>query len=144
MSRWIICCLACVGLSGFPSGLRAAQPAAQDSLVERVNKAIDAGVRFLYDEEKGTGNWESIDLASQTRPGGWTALATLALLNSGVKPNEAIIVRSLTHLRTVEPQHTYVVGLQIMVFAEAGRSEDRERIQQLVDWLIKARTMSGQ
>ncbi|HEV8061783.1 MAG TPA: DUF4159 domain-containing protein, partial [Gemmataceae bacterium] len=142
--RLIISSLACLGLFGFPSGLRAAQPPAQDSLVERVNKAIDAGVRFLYDEEKGTGNWESIDLASQTRPGGWTALATLALLNAGVKPSEAIIDRSLAFLRTVEPQHTYVVGLQIMVFAEAGRSEDRERIQQLVDWLIKARTMSGQ
>ena len=143
MLRWSIVCVALTGLLAGPAVLQAAQPPAEDSLVERVNKAIERGVRFLYDQERGKGNWEHIDEASLTRPGGWSALATLALLNAGVKSSDAIIDRSLKYLRTLEPQYTYVVGLQIMVYAEAGRSEDRERIQHLVDWLVKARTMSG-
>jgi hypothetical protein len=133
--------LVAVVLLGPPASVRA-QPPADSSLVEPVNKAIDAGVRFLYDQERGIGgNWDNINAASQGNPGGWTALATLALLNAGVKPSEPIIDRSLKYLRTIEPRKTYVVGLQVMVYAEAGRSEDRERIQQLVDWLIRARVM---
>jgi hypothetical protein len=121
-----------------------AQQRSEPSLVEPVNKAIDAGVRFLYDQERGIGgNWDNISEASQGNPGGWTALATLALLNAGVQPSEPIIDRSLKYLRTIEPSRTYVVGLQLMVYAEAGRSEDRERIQRLVDWLIEARSMQG-
>ena len=136
--------LVVTGLFLCPAALEAKQPAAKDSLVERVNKAIDAGVRFLYDQERGSGNWENITGISLGRPGGWSGLATLALLNAGVKPSDPIIDRSLKYLRDIEPQHTYVVGLQIMVYAEAGRSEDRERIQRLVDWLVKARSMNGQ
>ena len=98
-------------------------------------------MRFLRDKERGTGDWEHINPASLPIPGGWTALATLALLNSGVKPDDPIIDRSLRFLRTIEPSMTYVVSLQTMVFAEAGRSEDRERIQRNVDWLVRTRVM---
>src|SRR5438128_10468550 len=52
----------------------------REPLVERVHKAIEAGVRFLRDQEKGNGNWE-VDQASVSRRGGWTGLAMLALLN---------------------------------------------------------------
>ena len=51
------------------------------------------------------------------------------------------IQRGLHYLRSIEPRQTYVVGLQTMVFAEAGRTEDRERIQRNVDWLLAARVM---
>lgn len=144
MRRWILWCLAISAWLFAPASSMGAQPPGQPGLVERVNKAIDAGVRFLYDQERGTGNWEKIDQASLANPGGWTSLAILALLNSGVDPKDPIIDRALKYLRTLEPEKTYVVGLQIMAYAEAGRSEDRERIQTLVDWLIKARSMSGQ
>jgi len=143
MSRTIFVVLALVAALTCPHPIRAAQQD-PDDLVERVNKAIDAGVRFLYDQERGNGNWDNIDTLSASNHGGWTALATLALLNAGVKPEEPIIDRALKYLRAIDPSKTYVVGLQIMVYAEAGRSEDRERIQQLVDWLIQARIMSGQ
>ena len=119
----------------------AAQAPAREGLVERVNKAIDAGVHFLRDQEKGTGNWDNLQPGSIAMPGGWTALATLALLNSGVKPDEQIIDRALRYLRTIEPTQTYVVSLQTMVFTEAGRSEDRQRIERNVEWLIKTRVM---
>jgi len=125
------------------NGRAAAQAPAREGLVERVNKAIDAGVRFLRDKERGTGDWDHLQVGSIPMPGGWTALATLALLNSGVRPDDQIIDRALRYLRPIEPNMTYVVSLQTMVFAEAGRSEDRERIQRNVDWLVQARVMAG-
>ena len=115
----------------------------KEPLVEQVRKAIEGGVRYLRDQERGNGNWEAVDKASVGMPGGWTSLAMLALLNAGVKPEDPVIERGLKSLRQVEPQFTYVVSLQTMVFAETGRSEDRERIQRNVDWLIRAMVREG-
>jgi hypothetical protein len=116
--------------------VRAEKP--KEQLVERVRKAIDRGIQYLRDAEHGTGNWDGVDKASISMPGGWTSLAMLALLNAGVKHDDQIIERGLKYLREIPPSHTYVVALQTMVFAEVGRNEDRERIQNNVNWLIEA------
>ena len=110
----------------------------KERLVDQVRDAISRGVQYLRDQERGKGDWE-IDTVSAAWPGGESSLALLALLNSGVDPRDPIIDRGLQYLRTVDPQHTYVVGLQTMVFAVAGRAEDKERIQRNADWLIKNR-----
>jgi hypothetical protein len=125
-----------------PLPVRAAEKP-KEPLVQQVRKAIDAGVRYLRDQEKGNGNWEAVDKASVAMPGGWTSLAMLALLNAGVNPEDPIIERGLNYLRRFEPQHTYVVSLQTMVFAETARNEDRQRIQQNVDWLLKSMVKEG-
>jgi hypothetical protein len=105
-------------------------------LVDQVREAIKNGVQYLRDMERGRGNWE-LDKASFTVKGGWTCLSMLALLNSGeVKLDDPILERGLEYLRQIEPEQTYEVGLQTMVFAEAGRIQDRERIQRNVNWLI--------
>src|SRR5262249_23515060 len=65
---------------------------AEEPLVEQVRSAIDTGVRFLRKEERGQGNWERGFIASN-KPGGFTALALLALLNCGVKADDPIIQR---------------------------------------------------
>jgi Domain of unknown function (DUF4159) len=135
---WILTC----GMLWHPSAVEAAAPE-KESLVERVNKAIEAGVSFLRDRARGNGSWEEQPDGVLHYPGGFTALAMLALLNSGVKPDDPIIERSLKELRKFEPERTYVVGLQTMVFAELGRSEDKERIQRNVDWLVNARVIKG-
>ncbi|GIW80460.1 MAG: hypothetical protein KatS3mg105_2267 [Gemmatales bacterium] len=111
---------------------------ADEPLVEQVKQAIDRGVQYLRDQEDNRGHWE-LDAISARHPGGETALALLALLNCGVKPDEPIIQRGLKYLRGVEPRSTYVVGLQTMVYAAAGLEVDRERIQKNVDWLLAAR-----
>src|SRR5947209_759260 len=76
-------------------------------------------------------------------PGVETCLAMLALLNAGVKPDDPLIERGLKYLRAVPQRDVYTVGLQTMVYAAAGRKDDLERIQSNVDWLIRARVMSG-
>jgi hypothetical protein len=127
----------------------AAAQADPEPLVEQVRSAIDRGVRFLRRTEGGRGNWEAqpgagFNIIAAVQPGGASALATLALLNAGVPRDDPVIARSMEYLRKLPPRDTYVVGLQTMVFAEVADPADRERIQRNVDWLIKARLLSGQ
>ena len=67
----------------------------------------------------------------------------LALLNAGVPPEDKMVKKGLEYLRKLDSDKTYVRALQTMVFAEAGQKEDSERIQQNVDWLLKARIKNG-
>jgi hypothetical protein len=113
----------------------------KEDLAEKVRVAIERGKQFLKDQERD-GNWE-IDSATLSWKGGWTSLAMLALMNSGVAPTEPEIQRGLKYLRTLPPAGTYVVGLQTMVFAQAGFAVDRDRIQRNVDWLLKSRLEDG-
>ncbi len=143
MPRIVAACLALLGcVTLLPAGLPAADKPKEEPLVEQVRSAIDAGVRFLRKEERGQGSWER-NIAASTRPGGCTALAILALLNAGVKPDDPLIQRGLANLRKLEPEMTYVVGLQTMVLAEVGDARDGPRIQANVDWLVKARGFRG-
>src|SRR5262245_1759651 len=124
---------------------QAAKPP-KEPLVDQVRKAIEDGIRFLRQREKDQGNWESeagLIIHSQIGAGGPTSLALLSLLNAGVKPDDPLIQRGLKYLRTIPPKSTYVVGLQTMVFVEAGDPLDLTRIQRNVDWLIQARVMPG-
>src|SRR5260370_182129 len=112
-------------------------------LVGRVRRGGEGGVQFLRDQENHNGNWELDGGLASMRPGGETSLVMLALLNAGVKPDDPIIERGLKFLRTVDPRDTYVVGLQTMVFAAAGKAVDFPLIQRNVQWLIDSRVMDG-
>jgi hypothetical protein len=114
----------------------------KEQLAEQVRVAIERGVRFLEDKEGGRGYWEE-DFKGAQWPGGWSGLALLALLNSGVPPDNPVVQRGLQKLREVPPTQTYVVALQTMVFAKAGFGVDRDRIKRNVDWLLKARLENG-
>ncbi len=124
-------------------GTLPAQEKAREPLVERVREAIDRGVDYLRKQEDGKGSWETGDMESAWMRGGYTSLVLLALLNAGVKPEDPAIERGLAFLRPLEPAQTYVVSLQTMVLAEAGRKEDQQRIQRNVDWLIATRILDG-
>src|SRR5579883_252058 len=131
----IIAVLVGLSLLGVIRPKAAAEPK-PEPLVEQVRKAIDRGVQYLRDVEKGNGHWEQdVGLAASNK-GGQSCLALLALLNAGVKPDDPIIERGLNYIRGIAPERTYVVGLQTMVYALAGRREDRPRIQANVNWLL--------
>jgi hypothetical protein len=106
-------------------------------LVDQVRVSIERGIRFLRDQEKGRGNWE-VDAESAARKGGWTSLAMLALLQSGVPPQDEMIQRGLKYLRGLPPEQTYTVGLQTMVYCLAGQPEDSGRVKANVAWLERA------
>jgi hypothetical protein len=123
-----------------PAQTRVRKP---EPLVDKVRRSIEDGVRFLRAQENNTGNWEKDAIAADSKyTTGETSLAMLALLNAGVPPSDPIIQRGLKYLRGKKLDHTYVVSLQTMVYALAGQSEDRERIQENVKWLENARVMT--
>jgi len=116
---------------------RAAE-APREPLVEQVRKAIEDAKKFLREKQSDKGDWEPDIQFEKIAPSGTTALAVLALLVAGEKPDSPTVQRGLVYLRNVKPTHTYTVGLQTMVFAEAGDPKDKLTIQNNVDWLIKA------
>ena len=114
----------------------------EQETVAKVNAAIDRGVKYLLKSSKGAGgnHWESFwvnNIAGMD--GGVTALAVLALLNSGESPDRDEVRQALAYLRGLPTrQRTYVVGLTTLAFAEARRpAEYGTVIQGNVDWLIK-------
>jgi len=110
----------------------------EEPLAFKVQRSIDKAVGFLRSQEKEKGHWE-VDEEAAAQKGGWTSLAVLALLNAGVKVDDAMMQRGLAYLRKLPPEQTYTVSLQTMVFAQAGFPEDKPLIQRNVDWLIKTR-----
>ena len=104
-----------------------------------VNKAIDDGIGYLILRQRPDGHWEDYE----GFPGGITALATLALLSCDVPADDAAIKNALAYLRGIEPQSTYVVALQTMVFAEASAKRDRALISRNAHWLMRTRNGRG-
>src|SRR5579872_223244 len=110
----------------------------EEELVVKVRKTIDLGVEFLKNNRSRTSkNWEGVVIGVLAdMDGGQTALVTLALLNSGVKPEDPILVEPLEYLRSLPQKKTYVVALSNLVYAEARLSKDKPLIQQNANWLI--------
>jgi hypothetical protein len=125
---------------GGPGGAQEGIARRPEPLAELVKQAIDKGVRYLRQSQRDNGSWEVEPLPPRMR-GGCSCLALLALLNCGVPPDDPCVARGLEWLRLQDPEATYVRALQTMVFAEAGRPEDRERLRQNVDWLLRARLL---
>jgi len=114
----------------------------QEPLVKKVEKAIERAKAFIKSKAKD-GNWES-DIYGVPRKGGPTCLATLALLTAGVPPDDPLIEKALTYIRSLEPDQTYTVGLQTMVLAHAGNLKaDRIQIDKNVRWMLDARVYDG-
>lgn len=106
---------------------------------EQVRQAIDRGVNYLVTQQRRDGSWDD----GVGYPGGVSALCTLALLNAGVEPGDPKIQNALKHLRSYEPQFTYVVALQTMVFARAEPEKDRALIGLNVRWLESKQISRG-
>ncbi len=101
----LVLVLAVGALAAVP--VSAAPPSEEQELVQKVNRSISRGVQFLYQEEAGKGNWETAVGEFSGMKGGFTALATLALLNCGEKPEEKAISRALDTLRKIPPTKTH-------------------------------------
>jgi RNA polymerase sigma factor (sigma-70 family) len=118
----------------------------EDPLRKKVQEAQEKGINYLKSQQrenaKGIWNWEN-DTLNLLQPGGSSALAVLALLESGLKPDDEAVARGLTYLRTVAPTHTYVVSLQTQVLCRANQKEDADRIKRNVKWLEEAAVWNG-
>ena len=114
---------------------------AAEPLADKVRSSIDKGILDLkknQENRNGDWNWENTDI-SVVWPGGASCLATLALVNSGVKATDPVILRALPYLRNLKPTQTYAIALQTIVLSEIGEAKDLKTIQANVDWLLAAR-----
>ncbi|MFK7768938.1 MAG: DUF4159 domain-containing protein [Mariniblastus sp.] len=83
----------------------------------KVRAAVDKGIKFLQSEQTPNGSWRRIRY-----PGDGTALAVLALLNSGISPNDPNLLKGIAHLRDCDRTATYFVSLRIMALTAADPS----------------------
>jgi hypothetical protein len=96
-----------------------------------VQQAIDRGITFLKSTQNARGGWK--EHLGQT--GGLSALCTLALLTAGVPADDPSMRSALAYLRRLEPNETYSVALQTLVFCQVGSPGDLVRIRRNVQWL---------
>nr|WP_315857284.1 DUF4159 domain-containing protein [Rhodopirellula sp. JC737] len=96
-----------------------------------VQRAIDRGVEYLRKTQTKRGGWEEFTGQSC----GLSSLCTLAWLNAGVSRNDADMIRALEYLRRFEPNDTYAVALQTLVYCQYGALEDLPRLRRNVAWL---------
>ncbi|GAB6166477.1 DUF4159 domain-containing protein [Thermostilla marina] len=112
-----------------------AQPTAEE-LPRRIQQAIQDGVEFIKGKQNANGSWA--EMAGQ--PCGVSALCTLALLYAGVPPDDPVVQKALTYLRSYSAEEidaTYSVALQTMVFCRASPERDRAAILDNVRWFEK-------
>lgn len=128
--RWLF--LVGITISQFGTSATAATQA-------EIDKAISQGVEFLKGQQADNGMWNTGHTL------GATALATLALLESGVPVNDPAVSRPLNQVRQQIPQntHTYTVSLAIMLLDRAGDKRDRPLIKSLGERLAAGQTASG-
>ena len=110
---------------------------AADLSEEEVKQAIDRGKKFLIQEQSQDGSWQ----ADADIRVGIGSLCVLALLNSGMSPQDPPVRRGLQYLRSRSPEdyggryETYQVSLLIMALSAARDRSDAVKIADLAQRL---------
>lgn len=143
MPRFTLGLLFAVVACGVAPAQSRPKASAEEALVADVNKAIEKGVQYLRVNRDRQTQWENYTLRFVGMEGGGTSLATLALLNCGLKPDDKDVAGGLDFIRKLKPKSTYVVALATLALAEARQAVDLPRIQVNVDWLLKTARRDG-
>ncbi|WP_146599518.1 DUF4159 domain-containing protein [Novipirellula aureliae] len=104
-----------------------------------VQRAIDRGVAYLRKSQTDRGGWNEYGGQSC----GLSALCTLSLLNAGVSRDDPAISKAMKYLRSFEPNETYSVSLQTLVYCQLGATADLPRIRRNVLWLVQKQNKEG-
>jgi len=112
--------------------LSAVCPAAGAVTAPQVDKAVKAGVNYLYRSQRKDGTWQTKYAAQH--PGGVEALVVLAALSAGRPAEDPQLKVALKVLDKTQPQTTYVRALRAMVYARLGK-DYRQRLDKDVAWL---------
>lgn len=126
-----------VGLAVLVSALLLAEPlraADEDAIAFAVQK----GVHFLKTQQARDGKWNHTEI-------GATALAALALLESGVEPDDPSILAAARAIREQCPRltKTYSIALSILFLDRLGVNEDVPLIESLTVRLLGGQTHLG-
>ena len=106
-------------------------PAAPAADREAIQQAVDRGVAYLKSTQGGDGTWQCSEI-------GATALAGLALVESGVKPNDPAVQKAAKAVReaSVSCTKTYSLSLAIMFLDLLGDPADAELIESMAVRLL--------
>jgi hypothetical protein len=112
---------------------------------EMVRNSISRGTSYLASIQNNNGSFGTTALGRGTYPVGPSALCTLALLNSGVSPQDPTIERALKYLRSFhDPGGTYETSLVLMALVAANDwDRDKLRIATLAERLESIQTLRG-
>jgi hypothetical protein len=90
-----------------------------------VERSIGRGIQYLRGRQLPEGGFP--EYAGQSC--GLSSLIGLALLSSGVSPEDPAMAKLMAYIRTFEPKQTYAVSLQTMLYCQVGAREDIPRIR---------------
>jgi hypothetical protein len=120
---------------------------ARDGTPQAVRDAIQKGVEFLKRNQGRNGSWEekfnAAPIALGDYTGGVTALAMLALLESGVDPKEPFMKKGLDYLAALPIRKTYVASLQAIVLCQADPVTYGPKIHDIKKWLLDTAVASS-
>jgi hypothetical protein len=92
---------------------------------QAVERAIGRGVKFLWSKQRKDGSWEEKDVASHgPYRVGPTAICAYALLESGVKPSDRRMAKTMSYLARTRADRTYCLGFRALAYAAAARHDE--------------------
>jgi hypothetical protein len=103
-------------------------------LAAGADKAIRAGLDYLYSAQKPDGSWDT-KYASQ-HPGGVEALVLLAAIEAGEDLKRPQLAKALQYVDTLAPKTTYVRAVRAMVYCRMPGKDYEARLTEDVNWLI--------
>jgi len=104
-----------------------------------VDRAIDAGVRFLLSRQQADGAW----IEFQYYRSGATALALLALLKSDLPRNHPAAQRALAAIRREPPHQTYALALALLAVNAFGDPAHDAWIEEMAGDLVEWQAGNG-
>src|SRR5262245_44459368 len=110
-----------------------------DTLKERINEAIEAGVAAIQKKQAKEGHWQQIEGASKA---GMTALCAWTLLEGGVSPKDPSVTRAAAVVRQecLNENRTYCLATAIFFLDRLGDPSDQPLIQALGVQLLAGQT----
>ncbi len=104
-----------------------------DPLDGRVDRAIRAGLDYLYGVQKPDGAWDTKYASQHT--GGVESLVLLAALEAGEDPKRPQLAKALDYINQISPKTTYVRAVRVMVYSLLPGKDYAARLAQDVTWL---------
>jgi hypothetical protein len=107
-------------------------------------EAIEKGRDYLWSTQRDNGAWPD---SPETFPGGSTALAVWAMLESGVEADDPRIARAMAWLEQLDTDQTYTLAVRANAFHAAGeqgeRADARRRVAADVARLVAGSETGG-
>lgn len=107
----------------------------QAQFQNRVDTAIDNGIRYLLNYQCRDGSW---GYHASMFPGGQTALCAYTLMKCGIPTSHPALQRAFAYLDQLEPIETYTLACLLMAYEAAQNVNYKPRMQQLLNTLVGA------